>query len=197
MQAGVFIFIMCLMKEVGSHGEQLDSSDYKRMVETWRPQQGLVVHTPCPSVHPFPCKWKALSERSQRLPGRGSVSFLGFMASFRKRNSTLVCAVLEAKLRTTYVLVKTLPLSCISGWNLYGLHLEEEGDRETIRETVDCLFLANLPTFFLLKKNEIWQQTIYEASLFSTLTLRSCLEVLAEKRGALYLCLSPQHRCLW
>ena len=91
MQAGVFIFIMYLMKEVGSHGEHLDSSDYKLMVGTWRPQQGLVVCTPCPSVHPFRCKQKALSERSQRVRGRGSVSFLGFMASFRKRNSTSLC----------------------------------------------------------------------------------------------------------
>lgn len=54
MQPGVFIFIMCLMKEVGSRGEQLDRSDSKLMVMTWRPQQGLVVSTPCPSAHPFP-----------------------------------------------------------------------------------------------------------------------------------------------
>ena len=32
----MFIFTMYLMKEVCSHGEQLDSSDYKLMVRTWR-----------------------------------------------------------------------------------------------------------------------------------------------------------------
>lgn len=61
-----FIFIVYLMKEVGSHGELPDSNEYKIMVMTWRSQQGLVVYTPCLSVHPFPCKWKPLSERSQR-----------------------------------------------------------------------------------------------------------------------------------
>lgn len=70
MQPGVFIFIMCLMKEVGSRGEQLDNSDYKLLVVTWRPQQGLVVRTPCPSAHPFPCKRKTLSEGSQSERGR-------------------------------------------------------------------------------------------------------------------------------
>lgn len=69
MQPGVFIFIMCLMREVGSRGEQLDNSDYKLMVGTWRPPQGLVVRTPCPLAHPFPCKWKTLSERPQRKGG--------------------------------------------------------------------------------------------------------------------------------
>lgn len=88
IQTGVFIFIVYLMKGVSSHGKQPDNSECKLMVMTWRPQQGLVVHTPRLSEHPFPCKWKPLSERSQRknlcvCGGGGGVSdfprFYGFI----------------------------------------------------------------------------------------------------------------------